>query len=334
MKISACLLFLAVVATAMAEPLALDRLESPILLKGDARTAYRDPAAVYHEGVFYLFFTKVVVEENDAIFMYTAMSRSTDLRQWSEPQTLTPRDSRLNYSSPGNAIRHGKEWILCLQTYPRPDLKWKPDGVLTYANADARLFIMRSRDLEHWSEPELLHVLGPDVPREKMGRMIDPFLVRDLHEPDIWWCFFKREGKIGYSRSRDLVHWEYRGSAATGENPCVIPHKGKYRLYYSPENGVYCKESDDLVHWREVGDCLRLGQDDWLWTQGRLTAGFVLDLKKTESVGKYLMFFHGSLGPRRGERPMNFDINCNIGLAWSDDLETWQWPVPPPPASR
>ena len=33
------------------------------------------------------------------------------------------------------------------------------------------------RDLENWSKPELLRVKGPDVPREKMGRMIDPYLL-------------------------------------------------------------------------------------------------------------------------------------------------------------
>ena len=30
---------------------------SPLLLRGDAHTAYRDPAAYFHAGVFYLYFT-------------------------------------------------------------------------------------------------------------------------------------------------------------------------------------------------------------------------------------------------------------------------------------
>ena len=33
----------------------LSKLRSPILLRGDDTTAYRDPAVVYHEGAFHIF---------------------------------------------------------------------------------------------------------------------------------------------------------------------------------------------------------------------------------------------------------------------------------------
>lgn len=33
----------------------LSALPSPTLLRGDKRTPFRDPAALYHEGVFHLF---------------------------------------------------------------------------------------------------------------------------------------------------------------------------------------------------------------------------------------------------------------------------------------
>jgi hypothetical protein len=70
---------------------------------------------------------------------------------------------------------------------------------------------------------------------------------------------------------------------------------------------------------------ITLGQKDWVWAQGRLTAGFVLDARHVPQVGKYLMFFHGSRygedDPRGG-----FDNFASIGLAWSDDLREWDWP--------
>ena len=38
-----------------------------------------------------------------------------------------------------------------------------------------------------------------------------------------------------------------------------------------------------------------LGEKDWPWTNGRLTAGFLLDLRKDPRVGKVLLFFHASI---------------------------------------
>lgn len=75
----------------------LARLTSPILLVGNEHTAYRDPAAIYHDGVFRLFYTRVETEADGAVYMYTAMSQSEDLVHWSESKLLTPRDRRLNF---------------------------------------------------------------------------------------------------------------------------------------------------------------------------------------------------------------------------------------------
>ena len=85
------------------------------------------------------------------------------------------------------------------------------------------------------------------------------------------------------------------------------------------------KRSKDLKHWRDIGELITLGQKDWPWTQARLTAGFVLDLRHEPRVGKYIMFFHGS-GPGEQKTQDNVDANCCIGIAWSDDLRTWEWP--------
>ena len=83
-------------------------IESPILVRGNERQAYRDPAAIYHDGVFYLYFTFVQIEPDGRIYSYTAMSKSRDLVEWTEKKIITPKGQKLNYCSPGNVIRFGQ----------------------------------------------------------------------------------------------------------------------------------------------------------------------------------------------------------------------------------
>jgi hypothetical protein len=293
----------------------LRALPSPVLLRGDEVTAYRDPTAILDNDVLRLFFTLTRRETDGGTYMYTAISESRDLLTWTAPRLLTPRDPHFNFSSPGNIVRVGDEWVLCLQTYPRPNGE-------KYGNGTARLWTMRSKDLSDWSTPELLRVKGPDVPVEAMGRMIDPYLLEDKDDPGKWWCFYKQDG-VSMSWSRNLTDWTYFGKAAAGENVCVVVDKDEYVLFHSPENGIGVKRSRDMIHWRESGDLITLGQRDWPWAQGRLTAGFILDLRQTSGIGKYLMFFHGS-GPENEETM--FDNDASIGITWSDDLVHWEWP--------
>lgn len=303
-------------------PIDFSRIKSPIVLRGDSKNAYRDPAAVYHAGKFYLFYTLVKTEQDNLIYSYTALSASRDLQNFSKPKIITPKGQHLNFSSPGNIVRFGKEWILCLQTYPR--LNYRRGEPLRWADRSARLFIMRSSALVRWSEPELLRVKGPDIPEEQMGRMIDPYLIEDKDEPGKWWCFYKQNG-VSLSWSDDFANWTYFGRADSGENVCVLIDKDEYVLFHSPGNGIGVKRSKDLKKWRNVNGLITLGQKQWPWAQTRLTAGVVLDLRKEPRVGKYLMFFHGG-GPGKNKTQDNVDANCSLGIAWSDDLKTWDWP--------
>jgi len=293
----------------------LHELASPILLKGNDRIGYRDPTAVYDEGVFHLFFTLVETEEDGQIYMYTACSRSSDLLHWSAPQKLTSRDQHLNYSSPGNVVRFGGRWVMCLQTYPRENGE-------QYGNANSRIWTMESDDLIHWDSPKLLQVKGTDVPLEAMGRMIDPYLIESEEEPGLWYCFYKQNG-VSLSYSRDLKHWTYAGHRDAGENVCILRHADSYWMFHSPENGIGILQSEDLVTWREREERFTFDQKQWTWAKGRLTAGFVLDACHSEVAGKYLMFFHGT-GPE--PEPLVFDTHACIGIAWSDDLLSWDWP--------
>ncbi len=297
----------------------LNKIQSPVVLAGNDTVAYRDPAVLYWNETFYLFYTMMRIE-SDSIFAYVAQSESADLVHWTDSRILTQRSQELNYSSPGNVIRFKDEWVMCLQSYPRKN--YTTDKMPRYGDENSRIYTMKSKDLYHWSEPVLLKVKG-DVPFNEMGRMIDPFLLEDKDDKGRWWCFYKQKG-VSMSYSYDLEHWTFAGHTDAGENVCVLADEnGCYLLFHSPQNGIGIKYSYDLRHWEDTGTLITLGQKQWKWAAGRITAGMVCDCRNVEGIGKYLMFFHGS-GPST-EPEGDFDKNSSIGIAWSDDLFHWDW---------
>ncbi|TBL80137.1 hypothetical protein [Paenibacillus thalictri] len=293
----------------------LNGIPSPILLQGNERIAYRDPAVIYHDGVFRLYCTLTETEPDGTVYMYTAMCESHNLIQWTSPKKLTPRDRSLNFSSPGNIIRFRDKWVMCLQTYPRPNEE-------KYGNQTSRIWTMESTDLDCWSAPELLKVKGDDVPVEQMGRMIDPYLIESKEEPGKWYCFYKQNG-VSVSCSYDLKKWTFCGNENAGENVCILNIEDQYVMFHSPENGIGIMRSSDLRHWTHDDVLLTFGQREWDWARGRITASFVLDCRQVQGIEKFLMFFHGS-GPE--DEHVIFDTHACIGLAWSDDLREWSWP--------
>ncbi|MGI4870844.1 MAG: family 43 glycosylhydrolase [Janthinobacterium lividum] len=304
-----------------AQAVKLAAIPSPIIYRGDAKTAYRDPAVLYDKGTFYLYFTLSEVEADNRVYMYTAWSKSQDLVHWTAPRKITIKDQNLDFSSPGNVIRYQNEWVLCLQSYPRPN--YTADQMPRYGTKDSRIFIMHSKDLEIWSKPELLRVKGPAVLEADMGRMIDPYLLEDKDEPGKYWCFYKQNG-VSRSYSHDLKTWTFAGSAEAGENVCVLTQNNEYLIFNSPPNGISIKMSRDLKTWHDRGTLITLGQEKWDWAKGRLSAGTVLDLTQVPGIGRYILFFHGS-GPLT-EKEGDFDKNASLGIAWSTDLCTWDWP--------
>jgi hypothetical protein len=282
------------------------------LFRGDSRTAYRDPAAEWVDGVCHLFFTLVETDAEGAVYSHIATSQSRDLKNWSKVRKLTPRTDR-DYSSPGNLVKDGDDWVLCFQSYPRPGNR--NDGVVRYADRTARLFTMRTRDFKVWSSPELLRVKGPNVPESEMGRMIDPYLVRCPSGG--WMCFYKQHG-ASFSRSQDLREWTFAGRTDAGENVCIVQEDGSYWMMHSPQNGMRLKRSDDMMEWTDVSGRITLGQTRWPWARGRITAGFLLDCSRIRKE-KWGLFFHAS-GPRT-EDEGDFDRNASIGVAFSSSLD-------------
>lgn len=154
--------------------------------------------------------------------------------------------------------------------------------------------------------------------------MIDPYLLEDKSEKGKWWCFYKQNG-VSMSLSHDLVrHWTSFGHTASGENACVLVENNEYILFHSPPNGICIKRSANLKDWKDWGELITLGQEQWPWAKGRITSGAVLNLKKEKGFGGYVMFFHGT-GPLT-ESQDDFDKNTSIGIAWSNDLIHWRWP--------
>jgi len=298
------------------EKIDFSKLNSPIIFHGDRKYAYRDPAVVFHDGRFYLYFTLSETASDGGYYNMTAYSISDDLVHWTFPEIMTPRDRNLNYSSPGNIIRYQDQWIICLQTYPTPNRE-------EFGTGDSRIWIMRSRDLEDWSQAELLKVKGGSVPRAEMGRMIDPYLLEDAGQKGKLWCFYKQRG-VSMSYSYDLKNWTYAGNAPSGENVTVIRQGDEYVMFHSPRNGIGVKRSKDPKSWGVDVQLLTLGQKDWPWAQGRLTAATVIDLMHESTVGKYIMFFHGS--SKEGLQAQRAHGAASMAVAWSDDLVNWHWP--------
>ena len=114
--------------------------------------------------------------------------------------------------------------------------------------------------------------------------MIDPYILLDADGTFL--CFFKQNG-VSISLSKDLIHWEFMGHAACGENVCVLRCNEWYAILHSPENGVGLLLSKDLEQFMNCGISM-LGCEGMLWAKDRVTADFAL-----EHDGETLLFFHG-----------------------------------------
>jgi hypothetical protein len=200
------------------------------------------------------------------------------------------------------------------------------DAKVKYPEDASRIWTMRTQDFVHWSTPELLRVKGPDVAEKDMGKMIDSFLLADKEVPGKWWCFFKQNGHIYASTSMDLKTWTFHPNPiVSGENPEVIVDHGDYLMFYSPGNGTGVLRSRDGMAWSEDQPPIVLGQKSWPWAETRITAGYVADMRKVSGVGEYVFVCH-SMGPGKQRSNRNVLANCNIVIAWSNDLKHWNWP--------
>lgn len=281
------------------------------------RVYARDPLLHYQDGVFRCFHT-AAQKHGENYQLCLDVTHSTDLVDWTNPRRLTT--SELGFSSPGSITRiGGEEWVMSVQSYPIPPGQ-------RHADESARLWLMRSSDLDRWTDPQPICPEGAQVDWTDSHRQIDPCLVEhDGH----FWCFYKTGGQLGLLVSEDLVDWTEASpdrpvlssddtpDGATVENPCIVRNGGEFVMFFAPcrrGRGIGVARSDDLLHWRDVR-CLEF--PDLPWAEGGPTAAMVLDLQ--DICGEWVMVFHG-------ERPGPHA--AALGIAHSPDLEHWNVPEP------
>ena len=138
--------------TSAASSVDLQAVPGPIILAGDKHTAYRDPLLHYHEGIFRLFCSVVRARPDGNDRFHVAVTESRDLRSWGPLHPVTDPDDPRGFCGPGGIVRHDGRWVLCLSSYPRPDIH------------DARCWTTASADLQNWQEPRTLQLKGRAVP--------------------------------------------------------------------------------------------------------------------------------------------------------------------------
>ena len=282
----------------------------PILFKGNETVAYRDPTCIFADGIYHLFFT-VSKKENGFMYNFVAHSVSRDLNNFSEPTLLTEKDTKKNFCSPGNVIRVGDRYLICVCSYPMP----KPLTEMSYADETARLFFMETKDFVTFSTPTRIYAKGIDYVDE--GRMIDPFVLEDRNQRGRYVLFFKQKG-ISVSESYDLRHWNYLGHADGGENACVVAENEDYLLLHSPHNGIGLKKSNDLLHWIDCGVVLPKETEE-PWANGRLTAAFAMKNENPTIPYRYIVFFHGS---KKDSVPETHG-SASLAMYYTDDFQTY-----------
>jgi hypothetical protein len=279
----------------------------------------RDPAALHQHGVFHLYYT---VFNEATMEWHIGQCRTRDFRHFTPTELITPE----GYASPGNAIRVGNEWWLCVQSYGlRPEER---AAGRRHPGGHCRLWWLKSSDLQHWSEPVLISAEGCTSKWADSPRQIDPYVLETKGQ---YLLYFKASGATGCWRSSDLAQWddfspdrplisaESIRAGVTVENVCVFEADGLYHMCYSPcrpARGLCMATSRDLRQWEDQGEI----PTQPIWALGGFTAHFVMDLR--QELGGYLMLFHGDRCD--GAHP-DADVG-KLGLGWSADLSNWCFP--------
>jgi len=287
------------------------KLKNPVLDKRP-NAFVRDAAIIYHNGVLKCFHT-TAEERNDRRHLFLEVSTTHNLLEWETTRLTT---SSLNFSSPGNIIWDGKQWCLCVQSYPiKPGELW--------GNDESRLWLMFSKDLVNWSELEMMVKDGCTCDWATSPRQIDPYLVYHNNE---YYCFYKADSKYGAIKSPNLKNWQEVSpdkpiiahqdipDRRAIENPCIIKDdNGKYMLFFSPcreGRGIGIAYSNNLTEWN---DFKYLDFPKLAWAKNGPTAPAIIDMRK--ETGFWLMIFHGE--------DVSEGHSAALGVAWSKNLIDW-----------
>lgn len=288
--------------------LQLQRLTNPVFaLQG---ISVRDPAAIWHEGLCYLYYTRQVGGWGEDASWDIGFVATPDFREFSEEVVITPR----GYASPGNLVRFGERWVLVIQSYPWP----------------SEIALIFSDDLIHWSEPRRVIAAdtGPGWGAEHGP--IDGWLFYHQRRWHCAWVNFLKGADhraFGLSASDDLHDWHnltpdgpfIDGSAYNdngGVENCAFVRSGDTWHFFAsvgmqPQRLAHVASRDPLA-WPALTPQAEVPLPLDPWCAHSQSAVFVDDWRQV--CGEYAMIYHGI------ERP---DSPATLGLAFSPDL--WEW---------
>ena len=283
------------------------------------KCSVRDPAAIYHNGLFHLYFTvqfeqqRWGMPEGYQIFMMT----TPDFRTFSYPKPVTPR----GYVSPGNIVYHNGKWLMSITRYPWP----------------TAVSMVESEDLLNWSEPRIVIPTfhGPYWGNDAHGP-IDGYIFK--WKERLWMLYSdyakgSRAQHLGLACSSDGVDFEnittdaplldsdFYNSNRGIENASIVADGDRLFLFCSvgmPEQHIAVLESDDIMKWPVLDSSAEIGGLQQEWSKYVACAQFVADWRK--ELGHWAMLYMGTRFKDPYARMM-------FGMAISDDLKNWT-PLP------
>ncbi|MBE6369360.1 MAG: hypothetical protein E7056_04270 [Lentisphaerae bacterium] len=280
------------------------------------RCSTRDPAAIYHEGKYYIYVTIQFNQERwGAPEGYQIhMIETEDFRNFSNPVPVTPR----GYVSPGNVIRANGKFYMSITRYPWP----------------TAVSLIESDDLVHWSEPR---IVVPTFHGDYWGNdahgPIDGYLVEWRNR---YWMFYTdyqkgtRSQHLGLAVSDDLVTFEnltpdkplldsdFYNENRGIENVSMVVDGDDLYLFCSvgmPEQSIAVLKSNDIMSWPKLDKSAEIGGLKQEWSKFVACAQFVADWR--EQNGYWTMLFMGTRHFDAHDRMM-------LGMARSKDLLNWE----------
>lgn len=283
----------------------------------------RDPAAIYNEGVFYLYFT---VQFNQSYWsapegFQVFVTTTTDFKDFSLPQPITPK----GYVSPGSVVKCNGKWYISLTRYPWP-------GAVAVAESD---------DLLHWSEPRVVvptcHGSYWSGSGELYGEIpphgpIDGFLVQWQGK---YYMLYTDAQKgtttqhLGIAVSDDmqkftdltpdepLLDSDFYNYNKGIENVSMVVDGDKLVLFCSvgmAGQRIAMLTSKDIMSWGKLDNTAEVSGLQQQWSKYAACAQFVADWR--DITGYWHMIFMG------GQEAV-----CErfaFGMARSKDLENWE----------
>ena len=282
--------------------------------------AIRDPAVIFHENLYAIFYTRVDLRSEN-LSLSIQMRTTADFRTFSAERDVFTGPQ--HYSSPGNIFRHPKSgrWAICFQSYPfGPGQRWGDDR--------SRLFLSESDDLVTWDRPQVLVEQGAQLDYTDSPRQIDPYVVLDGPRA---WCFYKSQGQLNVLLSEDgLSTWteacpqrpvigcQQMPEGEPVENPCIFRHDGQWWAFCSPCTDPRRQafgRSENLLDWPKM---TYVEFPELPWATHGPTAPAILD-QRDSPLGAWLMLFHGDCDP------VVTGHEAVLGMAVSDDLLHWNF---------